>query len=342
MPPRIFVYEYACASTAPVVKPSWLREGRAMLAAVLADFRQVPNVEVTTVLSDWRAAEALSVCWQLVEPCQEEATFRAAARAADYTLVIAPEMADLLATRCRWALEENSLLLGSDLAAIVLAADKLTLCRHLLEHGVPTPATELARSDTRPALPWSSVVVKPRHGAGSMATFVLEQETHWRAFAARLPRLEGGDELVIQPCVSGQAASVAFLIGPRQQLALPAAAQQLSADGRLFYLGGRIPLPEPYQARAQTLATRAVGTVPGLLGYVGVDLVLGSAADGSEDYVIEINPRLTTSYVGLRVLANANLAEAMLGIVRGEHVRGVTWKKGAVTFTADGRVTSTA
>ena len=57
--------------------------------------------------------------------------------------------------------------------------------------------------------------------------------------------------------------------------------------------------------------------MPGLLGYVGVDLVLGDAADGSRDYAIEINPRLTTSYVGLRALADFNIAEAMLRAANG-------------------------
>jgi predicted ATP-grasp superfamily ATP-dependent carboligase len=48
------------------------------------------------------------------------------------------------------------------------------------------------------------------------------------------------------------------------------------------------------------------------LGYLGVDLVLGPNA--STDKVIEINPRLTTSYVGLRaaIESDKNLAAAML------------------------------
>ena len=53
--------------------------------------------------------------------------------------------------------------------------------------------------------------------------------------------------------------------------------------------------------------------MPGLSGYVGVDVVLGN--DG-RDWAIEINPRLTTSYVGLRALAGFNLAEAMLAVAR--------------------------
>jgi len=78
--------------------------------------------------------------------------------------------------------------------------------------------------------------------------------------------------------------------------------------------------------------------VPGLRGYVGVDLVLGPNDDGNEDWVIEINPRLTTSYIGLRVVAKANLAEAMLRVVGGEIVPPLDWHPDVVHFHADGRV----
>jgi predicted ATP-grasp superfamily ATP-dependent carboligase len=80
----------------------------------------------------------------------------------------------------------------------------------------------------------------------------------------------------------------------------------------------------------------AVRAVPGLLGYVGVDVVLGEAADGGGDAVIEINPRLTTSYVGLRRLARFNLAEAVLAVVAGKALPGLDWRKGPIRFLADG------
>ena len=51
---------------------------------------------------------------------------------------------------------------------------------------------------------------------------------------------------------------------------------------------------------------------------MGVDLVLGRDPTGAEDFVIEVNPRLTTSYVGLRAAAKTNLAEAMLRVAEGD------------------------
>ena len=140
-----------------------------------------------------------------------------------------------------------------------------------------------------------------------------------------------------QDRLNGLAASVALLIGPGECIALLAVAQHLSNDGRFHYLGGCLPLAPDLDERARRLAGRAVHAVEGLAGYVGVDLVLGAASDGSEDVAIEINPRLTTSYIGLRRLAQTNLADAMLRIADADAPL-IRWRNVSVEFRADGLV----
>src|SRR5262249_15605905 len=139
-------------------------------------------------------------------------------------------------------------------------------------------------------------------------------------------------EFVLQPFAPGRPASVAFLLGPGQEVALPPASQHLSDEGRFRYEGGTLPLPPELAGRAVRLGLRAVRAVPELRGYVGVVLVRGEAADGSGDRVIEITPRLTTSYLGLRALARTNLAGALLRAVRGEPVGPLAWHPGPVHF----------
>jgi predicted ATP-grasp superfamily ATP-dependent carboligase len=56
-----------------------------------------------------------------------------------------------------------------------------------------------------------------------------------------------------------------------------------------------------------------------------VDVILGDGPAG--DVVVEINPRLTTSYVGLRALAVDNLVAAMLRVAEGRPA-GVNWRAG--------------
>jgi predicted ATP-grasp superfamily ATP-dependent carboligase len=211
-----------------------------------------------------------------------------------------------------------------------LTSDKLRLGRHFQHHAIPTPPCEPL--SPHPSFPFP-LVHKPRFGAGSQATFLVSNAKELAACSAA-GRNEGWQgEAIVQPFVEGAAVSVAFLLGPTQELALAPARQDLSRDGRFHYLGGELPLPSVEAARAEHLARKAVGIVPGLRGYVGVDLVLGQ-----QDWVMEINPRMTTSYVGLQALTDANLAETMLRIAAGETVTPVNWRPGPVRFHADGYV----
>jgi predicted ATP-grasp superfamily ATP-dependent carboligase len=136
----------------------------------------------------------------------------------------------------------------------------------------------------------------------------------------------------------GTPASVSFLCGlDGLRIALPACRQRLSDDGCFRYLGGELPLPAELARRAPAVAERAVSALPGEFGYLGVDLVLGEASDGADDVVIEINPRLTTSYIGLRAAVEENLAASMLDIAKGIEPPQVEARQ-FVRFDADGSV----
>lgn len=307
---RVFVFEYtsSIALTSTNAAVALNAEGSAMLAAALADFRCVPGVEAFTID---RAPD-------------EEAAFRAAAKSADWSLVVAPEFNDILFNRCRWVSEENGRLLGSTPDIVRLCSDKLALADHWIAHRVPTPATfEINKSATPPTEKW---IVKPRFGAGSQGTSLKGPLRNDSEFGP----------MIWQPYIEGQAASVAFLCGPRHRLALPATEQILSSDGQFHYLGGRLPLSKEQGNRAESIARKAIDAIPELLGYIGVDVALGN--DG-HDWAIEINPRLTTSYIGLRALAETNLAEAILRIAEGKDPPRLRWRSDGVEFTAAGQIT---
>jgi predicted ATP-grasp superfamily ATP-dependent carboligase len=307
---QIFVYEYTSATAASTPGDSLAVEGRAMLAAVLDDFRCIPGIETVTLPAG-----------------DEPKAFRELARTSDYTLLIAPEFDGLLAERCAWVEEVGGRLLGPSSAAVRLTADKCLLGARLRDASVPTPPCFAV---TEP-IPFPAVI-KPREGAGSQATFLIHNRDELARCRTRALAEGWHGELFAQPFLPGTPASVAFLVGPNHCVPLLPAAQHISDDGRFRYLGGRIPLDSELGRRAVDLARRAVAAVPGLRGYIGVDLVLGAM-----EAVLEINPRLTTSYVGLRALARTNLAEAMLRVAAPDKV-SLNWRDGVVEFRADGTV----
>ena len=82
------------------------------------------------------------------------------------------------------------------------------------------------------------------------------------------------------------------------------------------------------------MSVRAVGLVPGLRGYIGVDLILDEHAPGVS--VVEINPRLTTSYVGLRAALGQNLMAALFQ--PGPSGFSISGQVARVGFTPSGKV----
>lgn len=190
-----------------------------------------------------------------------------------------------------------------------------------------------------------------RDNAGSGAAGSETDQVSRGAYAPRSLRSQGGDiprsslvqieatecaavEWLWQRYVAGIPASIACLCGESGHVLLRGGYQILSADGQFRYLGGELPLPPPLEPRARRLAEVALAAFPELRGYVGFDIVLGNDPAGREDYVIEINARLTTSYLGQRQLCRQNLAELLVRLVTGEPVAEPDWHSTSVRFRA--------
>ena len=146
---------------------------------------------------------------------------------------------------------------------------------------------------------------------------------------------------LLQPLVRGVAHSASFLVGRDGRPHLIAAGRQHVEirEDRFFYRGGTVPaLPRGVADGPR----RAVESVSGLGGFVGVDYIWDEVAERAT--VLEINPRPTTSYVGLaRWLPPGTLAKAWLQVVLGignsercDPVFPNADPKEAVTFAADG------
>jgi predicted ATP-grasp superfamily ATP-dependent carboligase len=334
---RLFIYELISAGgLGDDVPASLRREGAAMLSAIVEDFERIPEVNVITLLSD-RFDRSIGRHCQRTSVADEAAWFRRIAVDADAALIVAPEFDDLLARRIGWAVDAGCRLLGCNHEAIRLASDKYKLAKCWRSRGVPAPSTAIVSETTAvPTATWRQVL-KPRFGAGSQATFLIQPGDDWQSALAEARKEWPAGDFVVQSYCVGQPVSVTLLIGTIQTIVTPGATQQLSDDGRFRYLGGRTPLPARLRARAIALARRAAECVPGLKGYVGVDLILDEVDDGKNDIAVEINPRLTTSYIGLRKLTRTNLAEVWLYLWKSERVDEPEWSEEAIEFTADGR-----
>lgn len=303
-----------------------------MVGALAADLQRIPDCKVT-VLRDPRVVQLSAGASDVVEVLSrfshDEEIERLSAEA-DATILIAPEFDSILLKTARRVAGAGGKLISPSVEFIRLAANKQRTCETLHSASVPVSPGRLLESDEPlPADFTYPAVVKPLDGAGSQDTYFV-RDAHDPPPAYAWPRR-------LERYAPGMAASVATLCGPAGNVTLMPCSQRISEDGRLRYLGGQLPLTPGLAERAKSLAERALAAMPAAVGYVGVDLVLGREPDGSEDVVIEVNPRLTTSYVGLRAAARSNLAESMWRIAQGES-QAVEFSDRAIEFDSSGNV----
>ncbi|MCY2967038.1 MAG: ATP-grasp domain-containing protein [Planctomycetota bacterium] len=296
---------------------------------------------------------------------EERSLFDKLARAADATWVIAPEFDNILETRCRIVEGLGKPLAGPGADAVALCGDKLALATRFVERGIPTIPTrsfEWTRQDPNVTrfvdavlvgITRFPIVVKPRFGAGSQSTFLIANEAQLRDLSQRWDQEPMLESAIWQPYFAGSPVSVAVVCdGARDGYEpLPVAQQCLSSDGRFQYLGGSLPVAGELAASVRATAVAACRAVGGLKGYVGIDLLADSAS--GKVVVVEINPRMTTSYLGYRRLIEAEpvtdvatpdlttsggwrLAQRILGYATmSPHLR---WRNESITFGANGEI----
>jgi len=356
MTPRCFVFEFITGggllASGEAPSGSLLAEGQAMLVAVARDLANTgPQRAKVSVLWDHRlpppAWPSIDIC--LVNNAAEavEQFTRQAADAA-WTVVIAPEFDGHLEHWCQAVGHAGGRWLGGSFDLVRLGADKHATASLLAYWGVPVPTGAAVESgDAWPGEVELPAVLKPRYGAGSIGVVQVTTKNIAAAIDAALlasggdvPRQSHTDRpWRLETFCEGLPASVSILAGPAGSLILPPTRQVLAGESGLQYQGGRWPLKPHLRHRAMRLAAQVAESLHRqsivALGYYGIDLVLGDAADGSRDAVIEVNPRFTASYVGLQAAANVNLMSVMLHLAEGANLAALNASLGPVVF--DGR-----
>ncbi|MCP4189980.1 MAG: ATP-grasp domain-containing protein [Planctomycetaceae bacterium] len=334
-PLKVFLYEFVTAGGWHHVASgppdgSLLAEGRAMLQAIATDFAALDNVHVS-VMWDTRLTKPPDGRIELAKvgsADEELKTFARLVSDCDHTLIIAPEIDNWLVSKTRTASKLDGLLLSPNVDFIKITSDKSLTAERLCSAGVPTPQTIRYRfGNPVPVHLGDRLIVKPNDGAGSADIREL-----------RTTDLEGhvsaDDEYCVQEFCSGLPASVATICRQDDRIMLPACWQSIQPT-TFRYQGGRTIQDPSICQRLNRLAQATLDSLPPTLGYVGIDLLVGGCLDGSLDRVIEVNPRLTTSYVGLRATAQGNLAEAMLSAVDDREIN-LSFRGDAVEFSASG------
>ncbi len=310
MSARIFLFEFASSSglLSSGACEELFPEGFAMLRTLASDFSKagfevvVALDEVLIPISDLLEVDEVqpvrsgSYLGRLEEIC----------KTCDLAYVIAPETWNLLAKLVR-RVEKTCKTLNCEVKAITATGDKWETFRRLREGGVSTPDTSLVTPGKLGGLVFPCVV-KPVDGVGCAGLSLASNPKELEYAVKVASRQSAYRHVLCQRYLPGRHLSVNLLVGGGSVEVLTVNTQEISLNPpglESSYNGCLTPVYNGGSLRVAEEAGKAVKLFKGLKGYVGVDVVYA----GGKAYIIEVNPRLTTSYVASRLVLNVNIAE---------------------------------
>ncbi len=283
---KILIFEYITVSGES--SGNLTHEGQMMVDALLLNFEKLSDVDVivmTKFTSDI------------------ELEFKQLTETVDAVWVIAPEFDGILERFCHYVEQANKRLLTSPAKAVALTANKLTTFQILHTAKIKTVPTEMfnPKFTYNQKKEW---VIKPIDGAGAENTFLLSSEKEWFA----LPSLEKSH--IIQPHKYGEKISLSCIFKNGFAELLCVNLQVFEVKNQYYVLQNIEVNYKLDDGRYQKLASQIAQAFPDLFGYVGVDLIENEDAC----FVLEINPRLTTSFVDIEKKCGLNVAKLVLNL----------------------------
>jgi predicted ATP-grasp superfamily ATP-dependent carboligase len=236
----------------------------------------------------------------------------------DMGLVIAP---DHLLARYTQILEQHTHNIGCGFVTVALCANKVQTEKILRSHGVAVPAEA----------PAGKRVIKPVKGCGAHGVRISDAAPGVGEFTQEYIDGEHFSVSIVVNRVVGDAC-LYFSGKPALALAVNRQYIETGSDGSVHYLGGETPV-HPARETEITKVARKVTEILGCQGYCGIDVVVADKV-----YVVDVNPRITTSLVGIAACMKEEIAEILVAASKGGGPDEVHLT-GSVRFDTHGKVT---
>ena len=315
---KILVFEYITGGgfNKQELPDSLIGEGGLMLNALLNNLTRLNGFDVTVML-DWRINELVcGTCTNkvIIRP-EHDITeeFARLVKQSDLVWPIAPEFDGILQNLCQTVELLGKVLLTSPATAVAIAGNKFKTYELLNQHQIATVPTRLL-DDTyfssfdrlRTGGEW---MVKPIDGVGCADSYVITNRQDFEQIAARK------SSYIIQPHLQGVKTSLSCLFKQGSGWLVCVNLQRFELINRQYHLADIVVNHHPDLGSYQQLIAKIASALPELWGYVGIDLI-----ENDRTLVLEINPRLTTSFAGIYDALGINIAEAVLQLLHGEPI----------------------
>lgn len=291
-------------------------EAYAMLRCAVEDFQKAGFDVFTTLdhrIADFNPplrADHVRVVYNF-----DSDVFRELLSEVDAAFLIAPETGGVLHSLAVETVKSGVELFSPLPSAIELTADKSKLLEIAEKLGLNVPEyrvlettssiDEIGKIVGNMGYP---VVFKVLDGAGSEGMSLVSRSEEIPLAIEKIRSVSNRDMFLLEKFVEGIDASVSLVSNGETAFPLSLNSQSMRMKSPLEeskYEGGYVPLRHRLKDSAFEAAKTLVENIEGLQGYVGVDLIIPE----DEVTILEVNPRLTTSYLGLRRVLRQNVAK---------------------------------
>ncbi|WXG39897.1 MAG: ATP-grasp domain-containing protein [Candidatus Freyarchaeum deiterrae] len=294
---------------------SLIGEAYAMLRCAVEDFRKA-GFEVYTTL-DHRIAEfdpPLQANHVKVVHGSDSMFLREILSGVDAAFLIAPETGGVLYSLASEVVNSGVELFSPLPKSIELTTDKnklLEIAKKLglkvPKHRLPKIKASISNIEKMASDIGYPVVFKVLDGAGSEGMSLVTKSNEIPPAVEKIRSVSKCDVFLLEEFVKGLDGSVSLISNGETGFPLSLNFQFMRMKSPLEeskYEGGYLPLKHRLREKAFEAVKTLVENIEGLQGYAGVDLILSE----DEVTILEVNPRLTTSYLGLRRVLKQNVA----------------------------------
>jgi len=325
---NLLIFEYVSGGgyANQKLSASILSEGYGMLRSLISDCKAAGHNVTALLDSRLKEFNPPNEADQIVSVSslhELSAELKELSGVADAVYVIAPESGQVLEKLVENTEASGGTSLNCEIDAIKRVSNKMTAYKTLERTGLKVPETVLLgiheKTDNIKRLTKElgyPLVFKPLDGVSCDGLSLVKDEGDIAGAVKKVAHESMSKQFIAQKVIRGKAASACVISTGDKAVAVTLNRQLVtlaSPDEESGYYGGAVPFDHSLEKEALSAAERAVEAVSGLKGYVGVDIILTNEGP----VVLEVNPRLTTSYVGLRRVVNFNPAEAIVDAVIG-------------------------
>jgi len=322
---KIFLFEFASGGgfNRANIPTSLFCEGYGMLRSIIEDFKLL-DFEIS-ILLDYRGLSYKKFLQaDIIKKVNANedylVKFEREVKNCEFCFIIAPEFSEILYKLTKIVKNNNKEILSEDLDGITLGTYKLDTYEFFKTAKVNTPLTFLISRKKQNFNEASiiqkfkqltgPVIIKPEDGVGAENIFYFENEKQIiKSFKDLKEKLDINRKYILQEFIEGRDLSVSLIGTSSNPIILSVNTQNINIKnkyGESEYLGGTTPA-ENYEEITKNLAKILENIdLSKFSSYYGIDFI---RKEDKSIYFIEINPRLTTSYIGIRNVIDKNLAE---------------------------------